>query len=200
MVAAGLQAQEAPTKAEITKAVTDLGAGSYQVRQQAQALLKRAGWDAREELAVAAKNRDPEVGDVARKLLADVLPGVTGATPDKLRNLVRYYLDTSEEYSRQSCLETIIAEGPSARAVLFALLDSENQDKARERIRQRMLANRRGLFADQFGLRTAVPDLHQGRGRGRRGADRFLCFSPGAACRDAGTVGRPTGEGESETV
>ena len=110
---------------DIPRAVRDLGAQSFQVRQQARRTLAGIGWAAKAELEKAAKSRDPEVGDVARQLLAQMLPGVTQDTPDGQRKLVARYAKTRDSSTRKACVQELARMHPFPAEILLALLELE---------------------------------------------------------------------------
>jgi tetratricopeptide (TPR) repeat protein len=118
-------AQPAPKKLDIAAAVRNLGDPSFAVRKRAQETLAKAGWEAKPELEKAAKNADPEVSDVARQLLAEMLPGVTAETPERLRKLVLGYTRKGNWNERRQYLRELLGEPPVSPRILFALLEWE---------------------------------------------------------------------------
>ncbi|MBT7304359.1 MAG: hypothetical protein HN849_32795, partial [Victivallales bacterium] len=108
LVLAGTSAvrgQDAPSRAAIQQAARDLGDASFQTRKRARELLVGVGWEAKAELEQAAKSADPEVGDVARQLLAEMLPGVTRDTPADQRKLGARYTKTKSSNTRKACVQ-----------------------------------------------------------------------------------------------
>jgi tetratricopeptide (TPR) repeat protein len=121
-------AQPVPEKKDLAQAVQDLGDPSFQVRKRAQEALAKAGWEAKAELEKATKNADPEVSDVARQLLAEMLPGVTSETPERLRKLVDEYTRRGNWNERRQYLRELLNETPPSPQILFALLEWEKSN------------------------------------------------------------------------
>ena len=130
LVLAGTSAvrgQDAPSRAAIQQAARDLGDASFQTRKRARELLVGVGWEAKAELEQAAKSADPEVGDVARQLLAEMLPGVTRDTPADQRKLVARYTKTKSSNTRKACVQELAKLHPFPDQLLLALLEAETE-------------------------------------------------------------------------
>lgn len=132
-VGSGVRAADQP-EVDIAQAVKDLGAPSFAVRKAAQASLAGVGWEARKELEEAVRSGDPEVADVARQLLAGMLPGITRDTPEKRRELVaRYVKDLSTDEKRE-CIQQLLEESPVPCRLLLDLVEWEPEPAMRKMI------------------------------------------------------------------
>lgn len=125
---------------DIAQAVRDLGAPSFAARKAAQVALATVGWEARKELEEAARSADPEVGDVARQLLAEMLPGVTRATPDKQRQIVVRYAKDRPLGEKQACIRELLEQSPVPCQLLLDLLEWEQSGILRATIVTETLA------------------------------------------------------------
>ena len=125
-----LRGQEATV--DIAQAVRDLGAATYQVRKQARASLEAVGWEAKAELEKAAKLPDPEVSDVARQLLAKILPGVTGSTSVAQRRLVEQYTKDETGDRARRLVWALLRERPFPHGLLLGLLEWEKDRSEQE--------------------------------------------------------------------
>ncbi|MFP4057107.1 MAG: hypothetical protein ACLF0G_09590 [Candidatus Brocadiia bacterium] len=86
--------------------VRDLGAESYQAREQATEALRRIGRPAQKALEKAAESDDPEVRYRARKVLADVRLGIRPQWPSDIALLVRHY-ERLNEHERGNALRRV---------------------------------------------------------------------------------------------
>lgn len=130
--------QPAPTPTDVDKAIGDLGDPSYQVRLRAQQALADVGWPAKPALEKAAKHPDPEIAENARKLLAELLPGVTGKTPENLRRLVRRYTEAKQTDEARNCMDEILGLDPVPHKLVLALLDWEPDAARRKSVATRV--------------------------------------------------------------
>ncbi len=130
-----LVAEETP----FARAVRDLAAPAFAVRQAARTALAEAGWEARRELEEATRHPDPEVADVARQLLAEMLPGVTRNTPESQRRLVIRYLAMTQAEEKRGLVRELLRERPAPYALLLDVLEWEKTPAAQVVIVQGML-------------------------------------------------------------
>ncbi len=122
------------SQVDVAQAVKDLGAPSFAVRKAAQAALAGVGWEARKELEEAVRSGDPEVSDVARQLLAEMLPGVTRTTPDTQRELVTRYAKDLPADEKRNCVRQLLDESPVPCRLLLDLIEWETEDASRKQI------------------------------------------------------------------
>ena len=132
LVMGAVWAQPPKPKADVEQAIRDLGNPSFQVRQRAQTALRQFGWDARSALRKAAKSTDPETTVSARKLLAELLPGVTGDTSNTQRALVRQYMAAKAPDRARRTMEQLLKEKPVPHGVVLALLDWDRDEPRRK--------------------------------------------------------------------
>lgn len=150
-----LVAEETP----FARAVRDLAAPAFAVRQAARTVLAEAGWEARRELEEATRHPDPEVADVARQLLAEMLPGVTRDTPEPQRRLVIRYLAMTQAEEKRGLVRELLRERPAPYALLLDVLEWEKTPAAQVVIVQGMLDQTPAVLS--FCLEAGDPALYE---------------------------------------
>lgn len=138
--------EDAPTKAQIEKAVTDLGSGEQELRQKAIQVLRQAGAHAIRPLEDAAWGDDAEKAFWASRVLRMVELGVGPDTPEDVVKLAEGFREEGNETIRPVILQRLAARGKAGLAAVRAIVLSEREDDVRGRV-----------FAEV--ARDALPDV-----------------------------------------
>jgi tetratricopeptide (TPR) repeat protein len=104
--AAGLPATE-----EIARAIRELGAAEFAVRQAATDLLWKAGPAAEPALRSAMRSTDPEVRTRSAALLGRLELGITPDTPAEIAVLIDQFRFTSDPNERRQAIRQLQAKG-----------------------------------------------------------------------------------------
>jgi tetratricopeptide (TPR) repeat protein len=109
-----------PSPEELARAVKNLGADEFPVREEATRFLWEAGTEAQAMLEKVRDDPDPEVSQRARQLLQYLQFGIRPDMPDKIRDLITRYREAKED-NRHAIIEDLVKAGPVAYPALVAL-------------------------------------------------------------------------------
>src|SRR5262249_50062768 len=140
-LAAGVHAGDAPTSADIAKAIKQLGDESFAVREQASKFLWTAGQPAEAALQAALKSGDAEVASRARAILDHFEYGIYPDTPRHIVDLVQRFR-SGNPTSRPATVKDLLALGLPGYAVVVRIAAAE-KDPAFRRTLYQMLREER---------------------------------------------------------
>ena len=130
LLAAPASGAAPPTPEQIAKAIDDLAAEEFQVREAATDLLWQAGDSAEAALSLAAKSTDPEVSLRAGIVLNKVRLGIRPDTPTDAVALITQYSQLGSIAERQNTLQALHRKGQWS--AVAALLRSEQNPQQRQ--------------------------------------------------------------------
>ncbi|HEY2415652.1 MAG TPA: HEAT repeat domain-containing protein [Pirellulaceae bacterium] len=121
-----------PTAGEVAKAVEDLSAAEFDVRQAATEVLWQAGQTAEEALTKAAKSTDPEVRTRAAALLKKLRLGIRPDTPAEVLVLIDQFRYSQNPEQRRQALNELQAK--ERWQTVLALIRGEQSQQERRNL------------------------------------------------------------------
>ena len=155
-IAATRPAEDAAAlKERIARAVKDLGADSWRVREEASRRLWEIGRPAQTALEQAADSDDPEVRARARRILEKFKYGIYPDTPDEVVELIQKYRRATPG-THLAIVRYLLQKGaPGCRAVLALAKAEENKTirgQLAAELSRRVAKVAPVLLADTFGV------------------------------------------------
>jgi tetratricopeptide (TPR) repeat protein len=134
-----------PTDAEIRQAVEQLGSPVFSRRQEASALLWRAGQEAEPALERALSNGDPEVALRARTILEQFRYGIYPDTPPEIVRIIENFRG-GDLIIKRAALKQLRDRGEIQ--TLLALLKLEDSDQLRTQLTREFAGDASTITAD----------------------------------------------------
>src|SRR5262245_9288028 len=123
-----------PTAEEIARAIKQLGADDFAVRQKASQLLWHAGRAAEPALEAAVKSDDAEIALRAKVLLDKFRWGIYADTPADVVDLITAYRTADDDAAREKALKELLARGRPGLAAVRKMITADTDPAARDRI------------------------------------------------------------------
>lgn len=119
-----------PTQDEVNRAIRDLGDDRFRVREEASALLWKAGKAAEPALQSALRSQDMEVAKRARSILERFRWGIYPDTPEAIVALINNYR-SGDARLREQAIEGLLRQGIPGHEALLKIANAEQDASAR---------------------------------------------------------------------